>query len=481
MQIYVVLAFIAYFSILLFIGVVVHHKQSSSSDFIMGNRSLNFWLVALSAHASDMSAWLFMAFPMTIFVSGLSHAWIAMGLLTGMLLNWRFVATRLRLMTEHYKCYTLSSFFEKRYEDTSGTIKLISAIAMIIFMTHYLSAGLIGMGILLEALFGMNYYFGLSVAMVVVIIYTFIGGFTTVAWTDFFQAVFLLIMILLVPLIAFNFIGGIGPILEIAHEKNISLSLGFEGIEGFINVFSLAFGWGLGYFGMPHIITKFMGIKDPAKLKKSMLVGMSWQIVTLAAATCIGLIGIAFFPEGLAVPEMVFIEMVKVLFHPFVAGFILCAVIAANMSTMDSQVLVCASIVSEDLFKQLRKSPPTDFQVLWASKISVVVIALVALLISFNRSATVLGTVLYSWSGLGSAFGPLVLVSLYSKKTNLYGAIAGIIVGATAVMIWPQINPMVTTYTILPMIPGFISSLISIYLVSFLTRGKQSYVIGQGY
>lgn len=186
----IIAAFVVYFSILLFLGLLFHKKQTTSSDYIMGDRSLSFWLVALSAHASDMSAWLFMAFPMSIFVLGLARVWIAMGLLVGMYLNWQFVAPRLRSMTEAYNCNTLSSFFEQRFKDTSGVIRVMSALVMVIFLTHYLSAGLIAMGNLFESLFGLDYYIGISVALFVVVIYTFVGGFTTVAWTDLFQGIF---------------------------------------------------------------------------------------------------------------------------------------------------------------------------------------------------------------------------------------------------------------------------------------------------
>ncbi|WP_068468449.1 sodium/proline symporter PutP [Candidatus Protochlamydia phocaeensis] len=474
MHIQVIAAFIAYFTLLLVIGLIFHKRQTSSSDFIMGNRSLSFWLVALSAHASDMSAWLFMAFPMTIFVLGLPHIWIAMGLLLGMFLNWQFVAPKLRAMTEKYDCYTLSSFFEKRFQDRSGSIRLLSAIVMVIFLTHYLSAGLIAMGYLLESLFGLNYFFGLSVAMLVVVVYTFLGGFTTVAWTDLFQGIFLLIMIILVPLMALAKIGGWHEITQIAQQREISLTLiSDNSLDSFIAIFSLALGWGLGYFGMPHIITKFMGIRDVSEMHKSKWLGMSWQLIALGAAACIGLIGIAYFPEGLEKPEMIFVEMVKDLFNPFIAGFILCAVIAANMSTMDSQILVCASILSEDLYKHFHKHLPSDRKVLWISKLSVVIISLIALLLAFNKSSTILDTVLYSWSGLGSAFGPLVLMTLYSERINRYGALAGIVVGTTVVMIWPTLNPLLTKYELLPMIPGFICSMIAIYAVSLLTKDKQ--------
>lgn len=470
MNLSILAAFIVYFSILLILGLIFHRKQTTSSDFIMGNRSLSFWLVALSAHASDMSAWLFMAFPMSIFVLGLSRIWIALGLLIGMFLNWQFVAPRLRSMTEAYNCYTLSSFFEKRFKDTSGAIRVISALVMVIFLTHYLSAGLIAMGNLFESLFQLDYYVGISVALFVVVLYTFVGGFTTVAWTDLFQGVFLLLMILLVPFMAYSQMDGWTQIAQAAKMKEIPLSLAPEGnFDAFFTIISLALGWGLGYFGMPHIITKFMGIKHVSEMNKSKWLGMSWQFVALFAAAMVGLVAIGYFPNGLEKPELVFVEMVKSLFHPFIGGIILCAIFAANLSTMDSQILVCGSMVSEDLYLPLHHKPPSDRRVLWVSKLSVVLISLIALCLAFNRSTTVLDTVLYSWSGLGSAFGPLVLISLYSTTVNRYGAMAGIIVGTAVSMAWPTLNPLLTRYEVLPMIPGFILSAASIFIVSRLT------------
>lgn len=469
MQFYILSAFVLYIVLLLGIGVIFHKKQTTSSDFIMGNRSLNFWLVALSAHASDMSSWLFMAFPMTIFTLGFSQMWIAIGLLVGMFLNWHFVAKKLRTMTEIYDCYTLSSFFAKRFQDTTGQIRLISAFAMIIFLTHYLSAGLIAMGYLFESLFGLNYFVGISIAMFVIVLYTFIGGFTTVAWTDLFQGMFLLLMILIVPYMAYTHLSGWSDITQMAAQKDISLSLiPGAGDQSLFSLLLLAMGWGLGYFGMPHIITKFMGINDPAELNKSKWLGMSWQLIALSAAAVVGLVGIGYFPEGLEKPEMIFVEMVKNLFHPFFIGFILCGVVAANMSTMDSQVLVCGSILSEDLFKHFRTSP-SDKAVLWVSKMGVIGVSLVALLFALNKSATIADTVSYSWSGLGSAFGPLVLMSLYSKRANKYGALAGIITGTFVVMVWPTVHPYITHYDVMAMIPGFFLSMLSIYVVSMLT------------
>lgn len=474
MHMYTVAAFFFYFSILLTFGLIFHKKQTTSSDFIMGNRSLSYWLVALSAHASDMSAWLFMAFPMSIFVFGLPRISIALGLIVGMYLNWHFVAPKLRSITEKYDCYTLSSFFEKRFNDTSGFIRVISALAMVIFLTLYLSAGLIAMGNLFESLFEIDYFVGLSIAMCVVVIYTFFGGFTTVAWTDLFQAIFLLLVILLVPCIAYQHIGGWETIQSAAEKQQIPLSFIGDSDTNFIN-FSVALAWGLGYFGMPHIITKFMSIKNVSEMNKSKWLGMSWQVIALSAAAFVGLVAIGYFPDGVINQELVFVDMVRDLFHPFVGGVILCAIIAANLSTMDSQILVCGSMMSEDLYVPLLRIPPSDKKILWASKISVILISLIALFLSYNRSSTIMDTVSYSWSGLGSAFGPLVLMSLYSTSTNRFGAIAGILVGMTVSMAWPTLNPMITSYPFMPMIPGFFSSLFAIYFVSKWTSKEKKY------
>jgi len=467
----VLISFFAYFCILLAIGIFSHKKQTSSADFIMGNRSLNFWLTALSAHASDMSAWLFMAFPAAIFIGGLSKVWIAFGLLGGMFFNWQFVAKKLRLATEKYDSYTLPSFFEKRFGDNTGTIRLLTAITSVFFLTCYLSAGLIAMGFLFEALFKIDYFVGLSLASFVVVAYTFFGGFVTVAWTDLFQALFLLIVIIFVPVMAYTHLpNGIADIFEMAATKNISLNfLQNNSSESMLtNVFLVC--WGLGYFGQPHIVTKFMGINNPNDVYKAKYVGMAWQLMTLIAACCIGLIGIAFFPVGIPNSELVFVDMVKILFNPLVAGFILCAVLAANMSTMDSQILVCASIISEDFYKAFFGKNASQKKLLLISRMSVILVSLVALGISFSKNPSVADAVAYAWYGLGSSFGPLVLMSLYSRDTNKYGAIAGIVVGGVVSSSWHLVNDYITVYTLPAMIPGFFLSLLSIYVVSMATR-----------
>lgn len=474
METQIIAAFILYLIILLAIGIFAHKKSTTEVDFIMGNRSLNFWLVALSAHASDMSAWLFMAFPAAVFIGGLSQVWIALGLLLGMLANWHFVASKLRIATEEMDSYTLSTFFERRFNDRSGILRSLTALMSIVFFASYLSGGLIAMGYLFESLFGIDYYVGITIATCVVVFYTIIGGFVTVAWADLFQGIFLLLMILLVPAVAFTKISGIQAIVQSAQAKEISLSvLKDPSITSMISVLLLAAGWGLGYFGQPHIVTKFMGIRQASDLRKSKYLGMAWQLLTLAAAATVGLIGIAYFSQGLANSEMVFVEMVKGLFPPFIVGFILCGVIAANMSTMDSQILVCASVITEDVYKHFIHKKASSRQLLKVSRIGVVVISFFALFLAYSKSSTVADTVFYAWTGLGCSFGPLVLVSLYSKNANRYGAIAGIFVGGVLAATWRYLNPLIIDFSIPSMVPGFLLSLLTILGVSWLTGSQK--------
>ncbi len=469
-----ILPFIAYFCILLAIGIISHQKQRSAADFIVGNRSLNFWVTGLSAHASDMSSWLFMAFPAGIYIGGLSQAWIAIGLLLGMYLNWQFVATKLREATEKNESYTLSTFFERRFGDSSGAIRIVTAFMAVFFFTCYIAAGLIGMGEIFVSVFGINFYVGLTISSVVVLLYTFIGGFITVAWTDLFQALFLICMIIIVPWIAFNSLeNGFASIQQAADLQSISLSA-FPDISLFsiITIVFLILQWGLGYFGQPHIITKFMGIKESSELHKSKYLGMTWQLVALSAAACTGLVGIAFFKTPLANPEHIFVEMVKVLFHPVAAGFVLCGVIAASLSTMDSQILVSASLLSEDFYKHFLKKQASQKELLIASRVGVVLVSVVSLILALLKNSSIQAAVLYAWSGLGCSFGPLVLMSLYSKSANKYGAITGVFVGGIIAATWDSLNPYVTSFTIPAMIPGFFLSLLSIYVVSTLTKNN---------
>jgi SSS family solute:Na+ symporter len=460
-----------YLSFLTLVGIFSRKKNATDKDFNLGSRKLNFWVTAISAHADDMSSWLFIAYPMAIFIAGATKAWIGIGLILGMFCNWHIIAPRLRKVTEEYDSYTLATFFEKRLKDPTGMIRIVSACIILFFMTYYISAGLVATGRLFEALFEINYYIGITIAMMVMVIYMFIGGFSSVAWTDFVQGIFLLGAILIVPVIAFFQIDGISEIVTQAALKQIPLSLlPNASFDSLLNILSLTVGWGLGYFGQPHILTKFMAIRDANELKKSKYLGMTWQVLVLAAASAVGLIGIAFFPEGLAKPEMIFVEMTRSVLFPFIAALTVCGIFAANLSTMSSQIFVCATVLSEDFYKKAARSQASSAQILWASRLGVLLFSLLAFLMAVGQSASIMTIVEYAWSGLGSAFGPLLLMTLYTKTTTYQGAIGGIIVGGLTVASWPFVNPLLTTTPIVPLFPAFFLSLLAIYAISWLTK-----------
>jgi sodium/proline symporter len=462
------LAIVLYLLVVGGIGYISYRRNLTSQDFIIGSRSLNYWLTALAAHASDMSSWLFLAYPALIFNKGLIGMWIAIGLVVFMYLNWQLVAPRIRVATEEHQSLTFSSFFESRLGDTTGLIRLFSALILIVFYTIYISSGLMGMGDLLGTLFNMPYPIAIIIGIVIIIPYVFFGGYRTLAWIDLFQGCFLLAVIIFVPLFLLKGVGGFSAISDSIKAHNLADSL----IPNFskttiVYIISTTLGWGLGYFGQPHIITKFMGIKNVSKIHLSKRVGMSWMILSLGGATLVGAVGIPLFNGYLQNPEKVFIEMVRNSFHPFTVGFILCAVIAAMINAMSSQVLVLASSLTEDFYKRLIRPKASSKELLLISRVGVILAALIAYVIAYNRTTTIYNLVNYAWSGIGSSFGPLVLLSLYSKKVNKYGAWAGILGGGVTSGIWPFFNTLIS-----PMIPGFIVSTVLILLVSRFTGVK---------
>ena len=459
-------AIILYISILLTIGYFSSRKKQTSSDFLIGGRSMNFYLTALSAHASDMSSWLFMGFPAAIFIAGMFKVWYAVGLALFMYLNWQFVAPRIRTMTEQYNALTFSSFFESRLSDTSGLIRILTALMSLLFYSIYISAGLVALGVLLETLFNLNYHLAITLSILVVIPYLFFGGYKTLAWIDLFQGLFLLAVIAFVPLYAIQFVGGFSNMhaaLE-AHHRSLALcpNLNFSTLIGIL--FTIL-GWGIGYFGQPHITTKFMGIKKVEEMRKAKYVGMSWQIIALSAACLVGLIGVPFFNGYLANPELVFINMVRDLFSPFFTGLILCAALAATISTMDSQILVLATTLTEDFYKRIFRKTASSQELVLVSRICIILTSLLAYIIAFFRPLSIYELVFFAWAGLGASFGPLLLFCLYSKRVNKYGAWAGILSGGITCVIWSHFNIAVDR-----IIPAFFISSILIYLVSLLTQ-----------
>ena len=473
----VLLAFALYTAILLFIGIISKRKNQTSNDFIIGGRSMNFWLTALAAHASDMSSWIFMGYPAMILVSGLFSIWAAIGLTVFMFLNWQFVAPRLRTMTEKYNSLTLCSFFESRFADTTGTIRIFTVIVSLVFYTVYISAGLVGLGILMNTLTGISYIAGVIVGSIIIIPYLFISGYVTLAWTDFFQGLFLMVMITIVPLFAaslFDWSGGMMSL--IPTGDHLQSFIPKWSVESILNTLFLMCGWGLGYFGQPHIITKFMGINDVKNIKKSKWVGISWQIISLTSATFVGIVGLIFFKQNLVDPQLIFIKMTTFTFTPFFAALTLCAIVGATITCVDSQILVLVSNFTEDLYKRTFKKTASSRELLIVSRINVIVIALIACIIAcFVKRVLMINTismlVSYAWFGLGSSFGPLVLFSLYYKKIHRIGAWCGLISGALVAGVWPIFNKLVSI-EIPALIPGFIISSFTIWIVSYITQLK---------
>lgn len=468
------ITFFGYFAVVLLIAFLSYRKQKSDTDFIIGGRSLNFWLTALSAHASDMSSWLFLGYPALIFTTGLFSAWAAVGLTFFMFLNWQFIAPKIRTVTEQLGSLTLSSYFETRFGDLSGRLRLISAIMSVFFFTMYISSGLVAMGELVESLFSLNYHLGISIGLLIVVVYVFMGGYRTVAWIDLFQGFFLLGVIVFIPVYLTLHFGGVDKIMDAVAAKKLSTSLFPDfSAKTLWQIFATAAGWGLGYFGQPHIITKFMGIRKVSEMSKAKYLGISWQAIALTAATMVGLVGIYLFPQGLDNPEHVILNIVKTTLAPFFAGLVLCAILAATTNVMAAQILVIASNLSEDFYKRLVRRHAPEKEMLWVSRISVVVIALIGFAIAYFKISTIYKLVLYSWSGLGASFGPLLLLSLYVKSINKYGAFAGILVGGLTAGIWPYFDKMYNL-DIPSLLIGFILSAVTIQAVSLMTRNREA-------
>jgi sodium/proline symporter len=451
-------AFLLYLGILLLIAIFSYSKGQTSDDFNIGSRKMNFYLTAFAAHASDMSAWIFLAYPAAIFMYGISAASIGIGLSFFMFLNWQFIAPKLRVETEKFGSLTLSSYFESRYSDTSGALRIFSSSALFLFFTVYISAGLVSLGILLNSIFAIPYAFGVILGMFVIIPYLFIGGYVTLAWTDCFQGIFLLFAILIVPSVAFSFF-------------NISTSSFFEliskgalGSQGSgVNPLIEILAWGLPYFGLPHVLTKFMGISDVKDMYKAKWVGISWQLIALIAATLIGLTGRFIYQDININPEFIFIEMTTSMFPLFFSTFILCAILGATISCMGSQILVVATSITEDIYKKVIHKSATSKRLVLVTRLSIFFIAFLSCIIALNSTSSIMSLVSYAWFGLGASFGPLVLFSLYSKSVSRLGAAAGLITGALSAAIWPFIPFPIPLPS---MIPAFILSSIAIKLLS---------------
>lgn len=469
-------AFVIYLGIMIFVGLKNASKNNSSADFFLGGRKVGPWVTALSAEASDSSAWLLMGLPGLCYLGGIQESiWTAVGLIVGTYLSWLFVAKPLRKCSITFgDSITIPEFLSNRFKDKSHLLSIVSVIFIVLFFTIYTASGFVACAKLFNSVFGLNYHAGLAIGLVVILCYTITGGYTAVCTTDFLQGSLIFIAFIISTLIAVFSIGGIGDTANVF--KNFQELAGTE-LKAFDGMgIASALAWGLGYFGMPHIIVRFMGIRSNSEVGKARRIGIIWMVISYIGAILIGTLGTVYLKKfGITLDsvsaETVFSETMKNMYPAFIAGIFLCAILAASMSTADSQLLAASSAVSQDIFKGLIKKDAEEKEVMIISRFTVFLIALIALLLSLNPNSSIFNLVSFAWSGFGGTFGPLILLSLYWKRTTAPGAIAGLICGGITDVVWHYIPASVAKiFGLYEILPAFIVCLVVTVIVSLLTK-----------
>ena len=468
------ITFIIYIVAMVGIGLYAYKATNNFDDYILGGRSLGSVVTALSAGASDMSGWLLMGLPGAIYLSGLSEVWIAVGLVIGAWLNWLLVAGRLRVHTEvQHNALTLPDYFTSRFGDKKKILRIISAFVILIFFAIYCASGMVAGARLFESLFGWDYTTALWIGAIATISYVCIGGFLAISWTDTFQAGLMIFALLLAPVMTYLAIGeNAQQVTQIVESVRPLANNLFSDLSTVAILSSMA--WGLGYFGQPHILVRFMAADSLKSIPAARRIGMTWMILCLIGAVSVGYLGIAYFqtfPELSSVVnnnhETVFIEITKILFNPWVAGVILAAILAAVMSTLSCQLLVCSTTLTADLYKAFIRKTASQNELVWVGRLMVLIVAILAIFLAMNPNSKVLGLVAYAWAGFGAAFGPVIILSLFWKRMTLNGALAGMIVGTVTVILWKNIMGHTGVYEI---IPGFIFAWIRILIFSLLDK-----------
>lgn len=469
-------AFVIYLGIMIFVGLKNASKNNSSADFFLGGRKVGPWVTALSAEASDSSAWLLMGLPGLCYLGGIQESiWTAVGLIAGTYLSWLFVAKPLRKCSITFgDSITIPEFLSNRFKDKSHLLSIVSVIFIVLFFTIYTASGFVACAKLFNSVFGLNYHAGLAIGLVVILCYTITGGYTAVCTTDFLQGSLIFIAFIISTLIVVFSIGGIGDTANVF--KNFQELAGTE-LKAFDGMgIASALAWGLGYFGMPHIIVRFMGIRSNSEVGKARRIGIIWMVISYIGAILIGTLGTVYLKKfGITLDsvsaETVFSETMKNMYPAFIAGIFLCAILAASMSTADSQLLAASSAVSQDIFKGLIKKNAEEKEVMIISRFTVFLIALIALLLSLNPNSSIFNLVSFAWSGFGGTFGPLILLSLYWKRTTAPGAIAGLICGGITDVVWHYIPASVAKiFGLYEILPAFIVCLVVTVIVSLLTK-----------
>lgn len=475
-----IIAIVIYLGVMLGIGLWGYGKTKKYEDYQVGGRGLPPFVAALSAGASDMSGWLLMGLPGALYIVGLAEAWMAIGLTLGAWANWKWVAPRLRSYSEvSGNSITIPSFFENRLKDKSRMLRVVAAVIIIFFFSFYVASGMVSGGRYFEATFDGNYLTGMLIVAAVTILYTFFGGFLAVSYTDVVQGLLMFAALIIVPIMAVTALDNPMDIFSFATENpygphtepNDTFFNMFAGVSVAVIIGNLA--WGLGYFGQPHIIVRFLALRSPKDARAGRFWGISWMVLSLIGAVFVALSGTVFFAQNpdIAITdqenfETIFLDMARILFHPLIAGLVLTAVLAAIMSTMSSQLLVVSSSLIEDIYRIFKKTPPSDRTMIILSRGAVLAIALFAVAISINPNDSILGLVSFAWAGFGSAFGPIIVASLYWKRLTSQGALAGMVTGAVVSIVWSFTGLGSLIYE---MVPGFASATIVMIVVTLLT------------
>ncbi len=474
--------FIVYLILMLAIGVIAYQRTKNSSDYFLGGRSLGPWPAALSAGASDMSGWLLLGLPGYAYAAGIEAFWLAGGLLVGTWANWLISAKRLRTYSITTDSLTLPDFLSRRFNDNSKLIQTISAFFILLFFLFYTSSGLVAGGKLFETVFGMDYSTAVIIGTICVVSYTLFGGFLAVSWTDLVQGLLMAAALMIVPVAAMQ--GGFGQLGGDLEAINPELMTLWNDVKGeplsAIAIISLA-AWGLGYFGQPHILARFKATRSNKDLTTARRIAVTWSALSMAGAMLVGLVGLIYITNHptaeLADGEKIFMLLVNAIFHPVIAGILLAAILAAIMSTADSQLLVSSSALAEDFYKQVVKKDASTEEIVMVGRVAVILISIVALYLAMTPDSTVLGLVSYAWAGFGAAFGPAIVLSLYWSRMNRNGALAGILVGGVTIVVWKQLSG--GWYDVYEIVPGIIFSTIAIISVSLLTSEPNETVKAQ--
>jgi len=498
-QILILVTIGVYLIAMVAIGLYCARKNSDDGDFYLGGRKLGPFVTAMSAEASDMSSWLLMGLPGVAYLSGMADpGWTAIGLAVGTYVNWLIVAKRIRVYSQEVNAITIPEFFSKRYHDKKGILMCIAAVVIIIFFIPYTASGFAACGKLFNSLFGIDYQLAMVVSAVVIVAYTATGGFLAASTTDLIQSIVMTAALFVVIVFGIHVVGGMNVVMENARELPgyLSMNQSYNVAEnaavpyGFLTQFS-TFAWAFGYFGMPHILLRFMAIEDTNKLPISRRIATTWVVISMTVAVFIGIVGYSMSKVG-AIPvlegtaaETIIVEIASLMsqnstLFAICAGIILAGILAATMSTADSQLLAAASSASRDIMQGFLGMKMTTKQAMNMARISVLAISLIAVFIARDPSSSVFGIVSFAWAGFGAAFGPVVLTALFWKRCNMQGALAGMIAGGMMVFIWKYlVRPMGGVWNIYELLPAFIVALLAIVVVSLMTKSPKQEILDE--